>query len=207
MSTRIDQVKDSDPELLCAIEGLYSRAFPSSERKPVQFLTAALHRSDYRVLSLSHEGEFIAFAVLFRSTVEGMALLEYMAVVESARGQGWGSRLFGEVAVAAASPILIELETDGGAGSSGNERTRRKNFYTRLGCRQLRGVEYEMPKIASAEPPRMELLVHGVSAPSLSGEQLGRWLWEIYRNVYSRDEDDPGLRRMRAALPEAILLE
>ena len=200
-------MKDADAELLCAIAQLYSQAFPPSERKPVQFLTDALHRPDYRLLSLSHEGEFIAFAVLFRSTLESVALLEYMAVVETARGQGWGSRLFGEVAVMAASPMLIELETDRGTDSLENERTRRKNFYTRLGCRQLRGVEYKMPKIASAEPPRMELLVHGVSAPSLSGEQLGRWLWEIYRNVYSRDEDDPRLRRMRAALPEDILLE
>jgi GNAT superfamily N-acetyltransferase len=189
-----------------AIEALYSAAFPRSERKPVQFLAEALVRPDYRLLALEDEGRFIAFALIYRSPREQVSLLEYMAVVEAMRGRGWGSRLFHAAVEAADAPLLIELESDRDADSAADVRTRRKNFYLRLGCRRLRGFDYVMPKVAEAEPPPMELLVHGLSSPALSGEQLGRWLGDIYRNVYGRRDDDPRLGAMRAAMAGDIRL-
>lgn len=205
-STRIRQVTDAGDGAFPKIEALYSSAFPRSERKPVHFLAAAVRRSDYRLLALEDEGRFIAFALVYRSPQGEVALLEYMAVVEALRGRGWGSRLFRAIADSTDVPLLIELESDRAAVSPADPRARRKTFYRRLGCRLLDGFDYVMPKVADAEPPPMEMLVHGLSSPTLRGEQLARWLGEIFRNVYDREEDDPRLRAMLASMPAEIRL-
>jgi hypothetical protein len=63
-----------------------------------------------------------------------------------------------------------------------------------------------MPKVGSADPPPMELMVYGFRSASLRKVRLRRWLGEIYRNVYDRPEDSSAVELMLAGLPEPILL-
>jgi hypothetical protein len=83
-------------------------------------------------------------------------------------------------------------------------RIRRKNFYLRLGCIQIEGLDYLMPAVSEERPPVMDLLYHaGGRAHIVTGAQLRVWLTTLYVEVYGRSADDSDIALMlerRAAL-------
>ena len=104
-----------------------------------------------------------------------------MAVSPARRGSGLGTALFGVAADSARGrTLLLEVE----AGDEPAAR-RRKAFYRRLGCRELPGVDYRMPRVAEAAPPPMSLMAFGENGEAVERSVLRAWLVDIFRRVYA----------------------
>jgi ribosomal protein S18 acetylase RimI-like enzyme len=137
-------------------------------------------------------------------------LLEYFAIDSRHRSRGIGGELFRRTIEAAsvkcgAAPVLIEVESDG-VGSE-EQRTmcgKRIEFYRRLGCRRIVGLEYLLP-LKWPVPP-MELMVW-MEGDSVSAATLRRWLGTIYSKVYRREANDPRIERMLGGAGDQFVLE
>jgi GNAT superfamily N-acetyltransferase len=189
---------------------VYAEALPASERKSVDELRRMMERPEYVFLAAEDAGAVVGFAIAIALLDSDAALLEYMAVDVERRGEGLGESLF---RATAAWPelrgrcLLTEVESEA-AGCAGDvDRARRKGFYRRLGARQIEGLAYRMPKVSSAEPPLMDMLVYGHELPdAIEKGRVRSWIAACYRQVYGAAESDPRIDAMLRSLPETVRL-
>ena len=197
----VQPIGPGDGGLLDHLAALYAESFPESERKPASFLRTAAGRDDYSLLALTAGERAEGFALVYRSPGGGFSLLEYMAVAAGRRGQGLGSLLFTAVASGnAGRTLLLEVE-------SGNEPEARRRiaFYRRFGCRELRGVDYIMPRVSSGLPPPMSLLACSPDA-AFPKNVLRTWLEEMMSRVYAVPDPAGAVSLMLAASPDEVAL-
>lgn len=167
-----------------------------------------LRQPGYRFLLGQRQNEVVGLAILFCSLTAPISLLEYLAVHPDARGRGIGRWLFEQATATvntARRPLLIEAESDRAATPGQAERRSRKHFYRSLGTREIAGLRYLMPSVATAPPPPMELMLHARPQPSaVPRSALQQWLQVLYTEVYDQSPEDPRLQQMLEPLPEAI---
>ena len=103
--------------------------------------------------------------------------------------------------------LLMEVESDRFPSPEQIDRSRRKEFYRRLGCREIEGLRGLMPPVTREQPPPMEMLVHSEGLPeAIEKERLRRWLAACYEQVYGVAADDPRIEAMLRELPESVRL-
>src|SRR4029077_6085642 len=106
------------------------------------------------------------------------------------RNRGVGGELFrqttGQVAAHDRSlPILLEVDSDREASDDRQIRTRRQQFYRRLGCVRIAGLHYILPLPGVGPVPEMDLMLYSeMPLRQLPKTDLERWLRTIYRDVY-----------------------
>ncbi len=211
-------------ELLTSAEGatfqelfaIYASSIAAREQKPEAWLRAMVDAPEYCVwIARDDAGHVLGFSTLFMPPGSGFALLEYMAVVSERRGHGFGAKLFQKTVERAVTPegeglpVLLEVDSDREASSDRELRTRRLQFYRRLGCAKLAGLRYLMPLPGTGPAPEMVLLIHqaGAAHEPVARGDLERWLKTIYRDVYHVPPDDPRIPTMLAALPDPVGVE
>ena len=189
---------------------IYSEAHPESERKKVELLSMMLERPEYLFQVVSHQDRVIGFAIILCFAESDACLLEYMAIDKSQRGQGIGQFLFKELIKLrelSGRYLLAEVDSDKTETADRIDRTRRKAFYRRLGCKEIEKLCYIMPKISTTTPPAMDLLVHRQILPqSIERSHLRNWLQSCYVQVYGMDKNDPRIDMMLRNLPEDLRL-
>jgi predicted N-acetyltransferase YhbS len=193
-----------------AFDGLirvYKAAHPESERKSIDALRQMIERPEYLFLAVADADVVVGYAIAIALAHCDAALLEYMAVDAERRGNGIGQLLFRAVI---GWPELRErfllVEVDSDAVPSPHTADR-KRFYRRLGCRQIEGLTYIMPQVASAQPPPMDMLIYRDKLPgSIENARLAPWLEACYGQVYGVPAPDPRIRIMLSGLPETIRL-
>lgn len=184
------------------LNSIYREAIPVNERKSEDDLKKLILREDYLVYLLMRYEEVSAFAILYRSIPEKIALLEYMAVVRSHRNGGIGgrilSRLFTAEVLGKDCPVcLVEVDAPGPAHADTEIRQRRQNFYRRNGCLLLRDFSYILPLPGGDQPADMELMAFFPGEVKFVGrDNLEAWLRDIYTHVYGCRPDDPRIRVM-----------
>ncbi|HZZ43613.1 MAG TPA: hypothetical protein VFE58_11800 [Tepidisphaeraceae bacterium] len=183
---------------------MYQQVIPASERKSILKLGAMLSRRDYCLIGAQdEEGRIIAFAVMFMG--KGVRLLEYLGVEGSRQKRGIGREVFQYCATIGEGPMVIEVEREDLAGVDQVVRAGRVEFYRRLGCRRIEGLEYQLPLLG--EVPPMRLFVQGVGGrESLGLEEVRGYLRTIYREVYGQSEDDPRIEEMLRGVKNPVLL-
>ena len=125
------------------------------------------------------------------------------------RGSGLGARLYvtaRDAAEARERPLLIEVDSEREACPDRDVRLRRKQFYRRLGARQVQGLAYDLPLETGHVPPALDVLIDRWSDGSVSKSALSDWLSEIYAGVYGQAADDPRIAAMLRPLPEEITI-
>jgi hypothetical protein len=130
-----------------------------------------------------------------------------MAVRGDQRGSGLGARLYvaaRDGAEAAHRPLLIEVDSEREASPDRDLRLRRKQFYRRLGARQLQGLAFDLPLETGHAPPALDLLIDRWSGDAIAKADLATWLNEVYTGVYGQADDDPRLAAMLRLLPSQI---
>jgi ribosomal protein S18 acetylase RimI-like enzyme len=189
---------------------IYTEALPESERKGMLELRAMLERPDYEFLIANLGEAVVGFSIVVDLSRSNAFLLEYMAVLSSKRGLGIGRALFVRASgtnPAASRYMLLEVDSDKAVDAERAARTRRKEFYRRLGCREVKGLSYRMPLVTSMTPPAMDLLVYQKELPAgIEKVLLREWLKCIYVKAYSRSADDIRIDEMLAPLPDKVEL-
>lgn len=197
-----ERLHDATSPAFAALLALYHAAIPAEERKPDARIAAMAGDPNQHLLVARAGRRVLGFAILYAG--ETLALLEYLAVDAAERGRGTGAAIYRHCRAALPPlPLLVEVESDAKAGEGNALRTRRKAFYRRLGCRELKGLAYILP--LGADPPAIDLLVDN-PADFVPRDTAAAWLTELYTRVYGCNRDDPRLARMIAALPERLEL-
>ncbi|HEX5183479.1 MAG TPA: GNAT family N-acetyltransferase [Allosphingosinicella sp.] len=195
-----------DPGEFRDLIAIYEEAIPASERKSRAQVELMRRDPGYCFLGAFLDGRLIGFAIVYRFRGERLSLLEYMAVDSQHRNEGIGGRLFhAALAVAAAAtPMLLEVESERAPSKDHTQRVKRKRFYRRLGCREIAGLGYVQPM--GDGPPPMNLLLHDPGRQSLDHATVLQWLISLYVEVYGRPASDPRIAHMAGGLPEEIAL-
>lgn len=177
---------------------IYEEAIPASERKSASALAEMVARTEYVFLTISDERGVVGFSISI--CFEDAALLEYMAVDRVQRGKGIGAELFRrtvELQELSQRFVLIEVDSDTEVCEDREQRTRRKSFYRRLGCRQIEGLRYRMPRVGSEEPPPMDMLIYRRTLPDcLETADVRRWIEACYTRVYGEQAGNPRISVM-----------
>lgn len=196
------QVTDPHTRLFRDAFVLYETSIPRAEQKTRDEILAGLGRDDVRFWAFTRGDETLGMSILFADRAQNTMLLEYLAVSPTARSGGIGSALFTTSFEAsrfgAATQLLIEVDSEAEDVSDAERilRLKRKQFYRRLGCREVHGFDYILPLAHYGPAPRMSLLVLGADGPVFDTAHLRRALTTIYRDVYAQREDDPRLDEM-----------
>jgi N-acetylglutamate synthase-like GNAT family acetyltransferase len=206
----IRQMKDSSDPGFVPMLKIYTEALHSAERKNIASLTTMVERPGYRFLISEEQGRVLGFSISFRLTDSDAVLLEYMAVSNAQRGSGIGRSLFLEtmqINNITDCFVLVEVESDDAPGGDNFERARRKHFYRKLGCLQIEGLNYLMPRVSEEEPPPMNMLVCSTVLPRhLKRDRVQGWINSLYVEVYGRPANDPQVLAMFKSLPEDLCL-
>ncbi len=208
------QLKSAEGEPFEQLFAIYTASISPREQKPEAWLRAMVAAPEYRVWIAQVAGRVVGFSILLLRPAEGFALLEYMAVITERRNSGLGSQLFQRTVEHAATPqgarlpVLLEIDSDREASSDQAIRTRREQFYRRLGCVKIAGLRYLMPLEGLGLAPEMDLMIYPVAPPGpLPLGQVKGWLETIYRDVYHCSPDDPRILKMLGPLPDPVSVE
>jgi GNAT superfamily N-acetyltransferase len=204
---RIIPLEPDDEASFQALYDIYCEAIPANERKKEPELRKLTARNDYVFYLLEQNRQVTGFAILYRSSVTGVSLLEYMAVDKRYRNGGAGSRivarLFAEEVSAKGCPAcLVEVDAPGSRHADSEIRQRRQNFYRRNGCLLVEGFSYILPLPTDGTPADMELMAWfppGRERPDRT--RFGEWLRDVYVHVYGCVPEDPRLATMMERLP------
>ncbi|KAA6461045.1 GNAT family N-acetyltransferase [Acidobacteria bacterium AB60] len=198
-----------DPAFQALIE-IYIEAHSASARKSIGQLESMLRQPQYFFLVGIRSEQVLGFSITRAFDGSDAALLEYFAVRQDCRGHGIGSTLLRgtcDFAELGGKFLLAEVDSDKEATEDHAERVRRKQFYRRLGWREVAQLEYIMPPVSSSLPPAMDILVYARELPGWLGrERLKNWLERCYAEVYGQSADDPRIAAMIRDLPRQVPL-
>ncbi|MBO5343264.1 MAG: GNAT family N-acetyltransferase [Ruminococcus sp.] len=133
MSITLEKFTKSDNKLL---KKLYISAFPMEERCPYFIMMNREKRGKSEMLVARDKGEFIGFAYMVCD--QKLAYLFYLAVDDSKRGQGYGTKII-EAVKKKYNGMRIFLAREQLDKSAENyaQRVSRRNFYIRCGFEDL----------------------------------------------------------------------
>lgn len=203
---RINVLDPADADGLDRCYAIYREAILRSEQRPEAEFKALLARADYRFVVARMDEQIVGVAVSWAPAQAEFWLFEYAAVSPEVRGMQIGSHLL-QASMSFIGPeraALIEVDADTGT----EEQARRLRFYSRLGARRLRGLDYILPLDAfGAPPPMIMLALCHPSVGAVSVMIVEDWLRRIYYEVYGKGLDDPRLAKMIDPLPDQIQLD
>jgi hypothetical protein len=211
---KFEQLRSCDDPAFDDFYRIYAESISHREQKSRDWICEMVQRSDYDIFLLRRNHQVIGFSMLFLPDSEGFGLLEYMAIATERRNQGLGGELFRRSMDSALRgvkrrvPILLEVDSDREESSDQELRTRRQQFYRRLGCLRLAGLHYILPLAGEGAAPEMDLMVYPADhAGQITKAELERWLTVIYQSVYRCAPDDPRIRQMLTRVPDPVRLD
>jgi GNAT superfamily N-acetyltransferase len=213
-AVELEQLKSRDGSTFRQLYAIYAASIVAREQKPEGWIGAMMGAPEYHVWVAKAGGLVRGFSIVFVPAAGGFALLEYMAVAQEERNRGLGRELFLQSLGCAVTPagrklpVVLEIDSDREPSSDRAMRTRREQFYRRLGCVRIAGLHYVMPLPGEGSSPEMDLMVHSAEPlDSLGLSDLKRWLQIIYRDVYRCSPDDPRIGQMLQDLPDPVGIE
>ncbi len=210
----IEQLLEYDSIEYREMTELYKISFPLEERAPIEIMDARFQAKGHQVYitkqkTAEHE-KTIAFAVVYPfQNVEKICLLDYFAIDPTLRGQGIGSEflqmLFQElIEKQRIRYILIEVD-DPRYGTDTAIRTKRVQFYKRLGCKEIDSVRYYLPSFAGRLPIEMILMIYPHPQKNqFLASQLKTLIRELYVVKYHQKSDLPLLLEILTTIPSKL---
>lgn len=199
-------IKPHETRLINWAYALYRDSITKSQQRPEAEFRSLVGRKDFHFIAAMLEDELLGVAVTWIPPDSDIWLFESVVVVPKARGHRIGTNLFTGARILAGEhrTALIEVEVDLGAKG----QARRIEFFRRLGCLRVVGLDYRMPLRALGIPPPMWLL--GVMAQPVDvvpAQTVEGWMRRIYAEAYDKPVDDPRLAQMIDPLPDDVMLE
>lgn len=183
---------------------IYTSSIEQREQKSRADIIDLLQRPDYSLLFAKEDGIVVGFSLWYLSRENNIALLEYLATDNSKRNSGIGASLVrAGIAAATGRHVLIEVDSEREETEDQALRLRRKQFYARLGARQLGGLDYQLPLASETPLPVMDLMIQSKKENLIINRpQLQLWLEDIYFNVYGQERTDPRIAAMMERMPD-----
>ena len=120
------------------VEELYrqqmKKDFPRNELRPLSTLRRSWEREEYDGYVLMEEGEILGYAFFVR--MGRYYLLDYLAIAEECREQGYGSLFLQKLSIPGAECVICEVENPDKGGKDQKQLERRMDFYLRNGYRK-----------------------------------------------------------------------
>lgn len=158
-------VKATGKEQWKQIQALYEEAFPACEKKPFWLIRMKNKEGKADVWYLENDGTFVGLAITMNA--KELVLLDYFAIDESLRGQGFGSKgLLALQTYYSGRKFFLEAESVYDVCENSKQRESRKRFYLKNGMT-------EMEMIANVFGTNLEVLGYNCKLD-----------FETYRSVY-----------------------
>lgn len=181
----------SSKEFKAAME-LYNKEFPMEERKSVAQVEILLAQKIYSLFIARHkdfEG-IIGFAFVMFHSVPEFTFLDYIAIDPIFQGRGFGTLFFNTIAELQkpnSLGILLEIERPELAENEQEKviREKRQQFYLRLGCHVLKGIDYRLPNADGEAIPMTLVFKPSGSVRTLSSEVVKQLIVTAYEKIHS----------------------
>ena len=181
MHIEIAEITAVPENLAEQIRALYERSFPKEELNDFGEMMQALGGGEMRGsprLIIAVEGDKLLGLSFFKYYAQAeLGYLWYIAVDESTRGSGIGTKLYRatlDALIRAArgsggriKGLIFEVERlDSEAHPMFGDPIRRVKFYERLGARLILGYDYWQPPIPPHGPVPLQLMFHPLDLPA-----------------------------------------
>jgi GNAT superfamily N-acetyltransferase len=168
----------------------------------------------YHLYAALEDSTMIGISLLYIFEYSKMALLDYMAVVSNFQRRGIGRMLFeftnNELNHFIPDNVGMLLEVPKENVSDPDEMQRRKNriqFYSRLGVKMLKGVNYLLPLQIGGDLEEMYLMIKPSKDMAwISKRRIADFIDSVYTDVYDYRKPDL-LGKTIANLPDIINIE
>ncbi|MEA2072400.1 MAG: GNAT family N-acetyltransferase [Campylobacterota bacterium] len=169
------------PELWEESIKIYNDSFPEWEREDTANILKNIQNSTYKMFSYIENEEVLGFYILDINTTLNYALFSFLAVKDSKRGEGIGSKL----CLNAIEYFHKELKEEWFLTEA---QERQAQLYEKLGFSRLT-VDYRVPAFNSQESIKMNLMLIKKSK-TLGIESLKNIVRDIFSRGYSLEESD-----------------
>jgi ribosomal protein S18 acetylase RimI-like enzyme len=162
-------------ELNDDLEQIYTDSFPADERREWQQIKELLHHPNFSLNQVFGDGNLIGLISFWN--LPGFIFIEHFAILESARGKGFGTQVVKQVIEEKSTKVVVEVEEP-----ITESARRRIDFYRRFGFSICEGIYYQPPYSSDKNKVKMLLM----SFPNrLTPSDFETIKILIYRNVYN----------------------
>jgi GNAT superfamily N-acetyltransferase len=215
----IKEIKNLTYKEFEELSNIYLSTFPLENAKHLDIYLNHIYDmlkndSRYHLYVAIEDSSMIGISLLYIFEDLKMALLDYMAVIPNYQRRGVGGKLFeftnNELNHLLPDSIGMLLEVPKENISDSDEWLRRKRriqFYSRLGVKILKGVNYLLPIQVDGNVEEMYLMIKlSKNTTRISKKNIVEFIDFVYTNVYDYRKDDL-LTKTSANLPEVIDIE
>jgi GNAT superfamily N-acetyltransferase len=201
------------------LRNIYVSTFPLQNAKQLDVYINHIYdmlRNDnrYHPYAALEERSMIGISLLYVSENLKMALLDYMAIIPNFQRRGIGRKLFkftdNEFNRLVPDNIGMLLEVPKETVSDPDERVRRKRriqFYSRLGVKVLKGVNYLLPIQIDGDVEEMYLMIKlSKNITWISKKSIADFIDSVYTDLYDYRKSDL-LSKTITNLPDLIDIE
>ncbi len=169
----LERVTDASSALFEGLWSIYESSFPSDERRSLEKQAPLFDDKRYYMLAAVEDGR--AIGVISYWDLDDFSFIEHIAVHESSRGTGAGTRMMEEF-LKGRGKVILEVEAP-----RTPMQKKRVAFYERLGF-LLNSYDYIQPPYGEGKKPVHLLLM---SRPArLAEEEFSSARKELHSSVY-----------------------
>ena len=215
----IKEIKNLTHKEFEEISNIYLSTFPLENAKHLDIYLNHIfdmlkNDSRYHLYVAIKDRSMIGISLLYIFEELKMALLDYMAVLPTFQRRGVGGKLFeftdNELNHLLLDKIGLLLEVPKENISDLDEWLRRKSriqFYSRLGVKVLKGVNYLLPIQIDDNVEEMYLMIKlSKNMTRISKKSIVDFIDSVYTDVYDYRKDDL-LSKTTATMPDVIDIE
>jgi len=175
-------------EFKAALE-IYEYSFPKNEKQSQETIINRLIAGQERLIIGKINEDVMAIAFLFDLQNTNFLVLDYFAISEKLRGEGFGSyflKYLNDTAQSQSKCLLMEVDHP----SFGTEIDKRRvTFYKKNGARILKGIPYILPPLDDTLPTRQVLMTMNQKT-ELTKKEKQNLVENLYQQLYFRKIGD-----------------
>lgn len=191
-SIEIINVTDLSSEEFKDVMELYKKEFPIEERKTFKQIETLILQKIYSLFVARHEcyEHIIGFAFVMFNSDPAFTFLDFIAIDPMFQRCGYGSIFFNsivEIQKQNSLGIMLEIEIPELAENEQEKiiRENRKQFYLRLGCHVLKGIDYRLPRADGEALPMILVFKPSGSVRVLPSEVVKQLIVIAYDKIHS----------------------
>ena len=203
ISVIIKEIKNLTHKEFEELSNIYLSTFPLENAKNLEIYLNHIYDmlkndSKYHLYVALEDSSMIGISLLYIFEDLKMALIDYMAVIPTFQQRGVGGQLFeftsNELNRLLPDNIGMLLEAPKKDVSDSYERLRRKRriqFYSRLGVKVLKGVNYLLPIQVDSNVEEMYLMIKlSKNITKIPKKNIINFIDSVYTDVYDCRKDD-----------------